>query len=577
LTLDDPEVYELFSKAQTDGVFQFESGGMKDILRRLKPERFEDLVALNALYRPGPLGGGLVDDFIKRRHGKVKVQYPHPLLEDILRETYGVIVYQEQVMQIASVMGGYSLGDADILRRAMGKKKKEVMDAEEQKFVERAKAKGIDPGKAKKVFELMAYFAGYGFNKSHSAAYALVAYHTAWLKRHHPVHFMAALLTNDKGNTDKLVQYIGEAREMQIDVLPPDVNVSGLDFTVDGGQVRFGLSAIKNVGESAIRSMLEAREGAGRFESMHDLCSDVDSRLVNKRVLEALVQSGAADSLGGRRSQLAAVIDSALELGQKRRADREAGQSSLFGEDDVESAPPKLPDLPEWDEATRLSHEKASLGFYVSGHPLDSYKDVLASFETQATPELREGASGRQVAVAGVPTGLRRRKSKNGDWWASLHLEDLQGQVEVLVFPKTYATCEKQLEEDTAVMVHGRIENEDQLRLIAEEVCPLDQLLERQADAVEVKVDANRLDAELVEALKGALGDHRGEATVFFDVARSGSYRMVMKAGSFCGVTPSRRLTERIEGVVGQGSVRYRPRKRQPRERPRRGGRQVRT
>ena len=329
LPLDDEAVYELFSRARTDGIFQFESGGMKDILRRLKPERFEDLVALNALYRPGPLGGGLVDDFIKRRHGKVKVRYPHPQLEEILRETYGVIVYQEQVMQIASVMAGYSLGEADILRRAMGKKKKSVMEAEEQSFVERAAARGIDKGKAKKVFELMAYFAGYGFNKSHSAAYALVAYHTAWLKARHPVHFMASLLTTEKANTEKLVHYIGECRSMGIEVLPPDVNRSGVDFTIDGERIRFGMSATKNVGEGAIRSMISSRDERGEFESLYELCSEVDSRQVNKRVLEALAQAGALDSLGGRRSQLAAAIDSALEFGQRttRRSRSRAGES----------------------------------------------------------------------------------------------------------------------------------------------------------------------------------------------------------------------------------------------------------
>jgi len=565
LPLDVPEVYELFSRARTDGIFQFESGGMKDILRRLKPERFEDLIALNALYRPGPLGGGVVDDFINRRHGKVKVRYPHPILEEILKETYGVIVYQEQVMQIASVMAGYSLGEADILRRAMGKKKKDVMEAEEQRFVDRAAERKVPKPKAKKVFELMAYFAGYGFNKSHSAAYALIAYRTAWLKARHPHHFMAALLTNEKANTDKLVQYIGECREMEIEVLPPDVSNSGLDFTVDGEQIRFGLSAIKNVGEGAIRSILEVRENAGRFESMYELCAEVDPRLVNKRVLEALVQSGALDSLGGRRSQLSAVIDSALEIGQKRRADREAGQGSLFGGGESAPETPTLPDTPDWDEATRLNHEKASLGFYVTGHPLHGYKDVLQSFKTQTVTELREMPSGSQVAVAGIPANMRKRKSKNGEWWASMQLEDLEGHVEVLIFPKTYATCEARLSADKAMLIYGRLDSEDErIRLIAAEVCPLDELLERAADAVEVRIEAGSLDDALVERLKGAISANRGEAQVYFHVERPGAYRMTMQAGSACRVTPSRRFTREIEAVVGPDRVRYRPRERKP-------------
>jgi DNA polymerase-3 subunit alpha len=566
LGLDDPAVYEMFARAATSGIFQFESAGMRDILRRLKPERFEDLVALNALYRPGPLGGGLIDDFIKRRHGKVKVHVPHPLLEPILRETYGVIVYQEQVMQIASVLAGYSLGEADILRRAMGKKKKEAMEAEQQRFVERAGARGIAPPTARKVFELMAYFAGYGFNKSHSAAYALVAYHTAWLKTHHPVHFLAALLTTEKANTDKLVQYIGECREMGVAVLPPDVNRSGLDFTVEGAAVRFGLSAIKNVGESAIGSILEARQRHGPYRSLHELCGVVDLRLVNKRVLEALVQSGALDSLGARRSQLAAAIDTALELGQKQRSDREAGQGSLFGgEERGPVSPARLPDLPVWDEPTRLAHEKATLGFYVTGHPLVGYRDLLERFASHRIDELRELGSGTTVAVAGIVGGLRRRKSKRGEWWASLTVEDLDGSIEVLVFPQAYETCQALLEEGRPSLVSGRFEvDEDRRRVIAEAVCPLDELRERKADAVEVRLDADDLDDELVERLRGAVEANRGEARLFLQVARPGAYRLVALAESSYRVSPSPRLSQDLESVVGPNRVRYRTRSTAP-------------
>jgi DNA polymerase-3 subunit alpha len=562
--LDDAAVYELFARGRTSGIFQFESAGMREILRRLRPERFEDLIALNALYRPGPLGGGLVDDFVKRRQGKVKVRYPHALLEDILKETYGVIVYQEQVMQIASKMAGYSLGEADILRRAMGKKQKDVMEAEEQRFVEGARGRGIHAGDAKKVFELMAYFAGYGFNKSHSAAYALVAYQTAWLKAHYPVHFVAALLTNEKANSDKLVPYVAECREMGIEVLPPDVNSSGLDFTVDGERVRFGLSAIKNVGEAAIRSILAARETRGRFTSLHELCADVDLRLVNKRVLEALVQSGALDSLGARRSQLAALVDSALETGQKIRADREAGQASLFGGGPTAPpAPPKLPDLPDWDEMTRLSHEKATLGFYVTGHPLEGYRDLLRSFSHRNVSELRELPSGSTVAVAGIVTSVRRKKSKSGEWWATCQVEDLHGQVEVLVFPKAYGSCQARLEADRATLVDGRVEvDEDRIRIVAEDLCPLDELLERSAEAVEVRLDAPDLDEELVSRLMGTVRAHRGEARLYFEIARAGAYRLVALAGASCGVQPSRRFTDEVESVVGPNRVRYRPRAR---------------
>jgi DNA polymerase-3 subunit alpha len=560
LPLDDPAVYELFGRARTSGVFQFESGGMRDILRRLKPERFEDLVALNALYRPGPLGGGLVDDFIKRRHGKIKVAYPHPMLEEILRETYGVIVYQEQVMQIASVMAGYSLGEADILRRAMGKKSKTVMDEQEQEFVRRARARGIDEAVARRVFELMAYFAGYGFNKSHSAAYALVAYQTAWLKAHWPVHFMAALLTTEKANTDKLVLYVNECREMGIEVLPPDVSASGLDFTVEHDAIRFGLSAIKNAGEGAIRSIVEARERAGRIGSLHALCLEVDPRLVNKRVLEALVQSGALDSLGARRSQLAAAIDGAMDYGQRQRADREAGQGSLFGGTGGAPAPPSLPDLPDWDEKTRLSNEKATLGFYVTGHPLESYTELLRQFATHTVGDLRERESGLQVALAGMTSGLRRRRSKKGEWWASFAVEDLAGQVEVLVFPKAYAACQARIENDRPVLVEGRLEvDEERRRIVADDVCPLDELRERAADAVQVRLDAGDLDdEELLQRLRGLVASHRGEARLFFEVRRAGAWRLVALAQSSFRVAPSAAFTREMESMLGPDRIRYR-------------------
>jgi DNA polymerase-3 subunit alpha len=566
LTLDDPDVYELFAKARTAGIFQFESEGMKNILRRLKPDRFEDLVAINALYRPGPIGGGLIDDFIKRRHGKIKVEYPHPLLEDILRETYGVIVYQEQVMQIASAMAGYSLGEADILRRAMGKKKKEVMAAEREKFIDRSgsqrKIKASDAGK---VFDLMEYFAGYGFNKSHSAAYALVAYRTAWLKAHHPVHFMAALLTTEKGNTDKLVHYINACREMGIPVLPPDVNVSSLDFTVDGDRVRFGLSAIKNVGEGAILSILEARRRLGRpLSSLFELAAEIDLRLANKRVLEALVQSGAADTLGGRRSCNFAAVDAALEWGGKRRTDRESGQGSLFlggggGGDGADVPAAALPDLPDWDQRTRLAHEKATLGFYVSGHPLESLKELLAEFATHTTDGLRELPSGTEVAVGGMVADFKKRKSKKGAWWGSFQLEDLAGQLEVLAFPKAFEASQALLQNDRAVLVTGRVESEEgRVRLTADAVASLDDLREKNADGVQVRLDAAEIDDDLMARLRTVASAHRGEVALYLEIVRSRDFRVVARAEPALRVLPSRALLADLEGVVGPGRVRLR-------------------
>ena len=561
LPIDDPAVYELFGRARTAGIFQFESEGMKDILRRLKPERFEDLVALNALYRPGPIGGGLIDDFIKRRHGKVRVEYPHRLLEPILEETYGVIVYQEQVMQIASRMAGYTLGEADILRRAMGKKKKEVMAAEREKFLAGAARQGVKTSDAVKVFELMEFFAGYGFNKSHSAAYALVAYQTAWLKAHYPVHFMAALLTTEQGNTDKLVRYVNECRDMGIEVLPPDVNHSGLDFTVEGTQVRFGLGAVKNAGEAAARSILEVRQ-RGHFRSLHELCARADGRLLNKRVLESLAQAGALDSLGGRRSQLVAAIDAALDYGGKQRADRDAGQSSLFGVVQAEEAMPALPDLPDWDRATRLAHEKATLGFYVSGHPLEAFRELVADFATHTTARLREAEPGAEIAVAGLVGELRKRKSKkSGKWWAALQLEDMDGQVEVLVFPKAFEQYEALLAQGAALLVNGRLEvGDERVNLTADALTPLDELRERRAEAVQVRLLAAELDPGVIGRLRTAVESHRGEVALFLEVARPGDWRLVVRAEPSLRVAPSRAFTRAVEEVLGPGRVRYRAR-----------------
>lgn len=469
-------------------------------------------------------------------------------------------------MQIASRMAGYSLGEADILRRAMGKKKKEVMAAERQRFIDGAKGQAVKAGEAGKVFDLMEHFAGYGFNKSHSAAYALVAYQTAWLKAHHPVHFMAALLTTEKDNTDKLVKYVNECREMGIPVLPPDVNSSGLDFTVEAGRVRFGLSAIKNVGEGAIRTILTARERRGPFRSLHDLAADADLRLVNKRVLEALVQSGALDSTGGRRSQLAAVVDAAMESGQRRRADREAGQSSLFGGQEVGAPDAEeramLPDLPDWDERTRLAHEKATLGFYVTGHPLESHRALVAEFASHSSATLRDANAQSEVAIAGIITDLKRRKSKKGDWWASFQLEDLDGLVEVMLFPKGYEAFQHALASDRAVLVTGRVDHEEErARLRADAIHPLEGLLERSADAVQVRLETAELEDDLLARLRGALEAHRGDKHVYLEVVEAGNWRLLARAETGLRVSPSDQLTRDIESVVGAGRVRYRTRR----------------
>src|SRR5579859_6260173 len=445
IPLEDNETYEkFFHKGLTSGVFQFESHGMRDVLRKYQPNSIEDLTALNALYRPGPIQGGMIDDFVDRKHGRKKVEYELPELQEILQETLGVIVYQEQVMQIANRLAGYSLGEADLLRRAMGKKKPEEMAQQRERFVEGAAQRKYPPKKIEKIFDLMAQFAGYGFNKSHSAAYALLAYHTAYLKTHYPVEFMAALLTSVTGNTDEVVKYINECREMGIAVEAPDINVSDANFTPHGAAIRFGLAAVKNVGHNAIESIVAARKELGRFQTIYQFCEKVDLRLLNKRVLESLIKSGAMDSLG-RRAQLMAVLDKAMEHAQKTQRDAESGQHGLFGvfqQEETHAYEDRLPDTPDWDEHTRLANEKEILGFFITGHPLDKYREKLEDLRALSTAELAamKSSTGKDelLVTAGIISNLRVLKSKRGDFYAQATLEDMSGSIDMIVFPEAY-------------------------------------------------------------------------------------------------------------------------------------------
>src|SRR5436305_5714149 len=428
LTLDDPETYKLFARGDTTAIFQFESHGMRDILRRYQPTRIEDLTALNALYRPGPIQGGMIDDFINRKHGKTKVNYELPQLQDILQETYGVILYQEQVMQIANKLASFSLGEADILRRAMGKKKKEEMAAQRAKFMAGCGNNKIPEKKAERIFNLMEEFAGYGFNKSHSCAYALLAYQTAYLKTHYPVEFMAALLTSEAGNTDKVVKYINEARGMSISILPPDVNESDLYFTPVGESVRFGLPAIKNVGEITSKAIRDSRLSSGEFKSLYDFCERIEPRFLNKRVFESLIKSGAVDSLGPREA-MAASVDDALASLQRASRLRDSGQHGLFfgGGATEAPAPFLLRDAPLWSEEERLASEYAMLGFYVSGHPLEKYGSRLAEWNVVRVEEVEGPRNGREIAVASLIVGVRPMRSKKGGHWAICTIQDMPG------------------------------------------------------------------------------------------------------------------------------------------------------
>jgi len=458
---DDQASYDLISSGNTTGIFQLESSGMKEMLVKLKPSCFEDVIAACALYRPGPLGCGMVDEFIERKHGRQKVVYDLPQLEPILKDTYGVIVYQEQVMQISRTLAGYSLGRADLLRRAMGKKDPAVMAKEKEPFLAGAKAQGLDLKKAEAIFDQMAKFAEYGFNKSHSAAYALIAYQTAYLKSYYPVEFMAALLTCDMDNTDKVVKSIGDCREQGIEVLPPDVNKSGLSFTVVGNSMRFGLGAVKGIGTGAVEAILEARND-GPFKDIYDFCERVDMRRANKKVLEALIKCGAFDSTGAFRMALMEGLEQAMAYGQKIQEEKASAQVSLFNTAEVVkhngNGGMRLPDLPEWPDKEKLGYEKEALGFLITGHPLDRYVDDIKRLANSEIANLCEMPDGCEARVCGIVSAFREIPTKKGDRMCFATIEDLTGSVEITVFPDTYAETSSLLKSDDPLLVTGKLE-----------------------------------------------------------------------------------------------------------------------
>jgi len=568
LSLDDGDTYKLFSRGDTSGIFQFESHGMRDILRRYQPSRLEDLTALNALYRPGPIQGGMIDDFIERKHGRKKVTYELPELEEILSETCGVILYQEQVMQIANRLAAFSLGEADILRRAMGKKKREEMAAQREKFLAGCRATKIPAKRAERIFDLMAEFAGYGFNKSHSCAYALLAYQTAYLKTHFPVEFMAALLTSETGNTEKVVKYINEARTMGITVLPPDVNSSAVDFTPVGEAIRFGLRAIKNVGENTVRGILQAREGLEAFRSIYQFCEAVDPRLLNRRVLESLIRSGAMDSLGARRAQLFAVIDKAMERGQRAHRERSSGQHGLFaaGASPFEdsSAPPRrgfeaaneppLPDEEEWPEDQLLTHEYATLGFYISGHPLARHAGRFKQLAVTEIGALEGSHNGEEVNLAALVVNQRAMRSKRGDRWAICLLQDMTGAVELLVFPEAFARLEYLLKAGRPLLVKGRINVEEVgTRVVALEGKPLDDVVEPAPSQMRVRVDLGVLNEFTLDRLQELFDSMPGPCRVAFELIQPDGSRAVLQSDR--RVRPDRQLVEAVQEMCGADAV----------------------
>jgi DNA polymerase-3 subunit alpha len=519
IPIDDLKTYDLLCKGNSLGVFQLESDGMRELLVKMAPEQFTDLIALVALYRPGPLDSGMVDQFVETKHGHRPPEYPLPQIQPVLEETYGVIVYQEQVMKIANILASYSLGDADILRRAMGKKIPEVMEEERAKFMAGARGNNIPEDKATYVFDLMAKFAGYGFNKSHSAAYALIAYQTAYLKAHYPAQFLAALLSCDVDNTDKVVKYFNECKQMGIDVLPPDINESDHDFTVIKDRIRFGLAAVKNVGGAALDSIIEEREANGLYTSLADFCGRIDSSRVNRKVIESLIKAGAFDSMQVRRSQLIAVLEQALERAKAVQRDRLSGQMNLFSlagdEANNNETELQFPDIEEWPELKKLAYEKESVGFFLTGHPLEGVRDdiqLVADTEISALDNWRDG---QVVRVAGLIQNYKEHKSKKGDRMAFTVLEDMSASIEVIVFPNTFAQCSELLGSDEPLVVLGTIQQGERgAKIIAETIDRLDRAMEKYTENTVIRLQARTTMRRQLVQLKDMLYQYHGTSPV---------------------------------------------------------------
>ncbi|HLE32126.1 MAG TPA: DNA polymerase III subunit alpha [Bacteroidota bacterium] len=553
---DDPKTLELFSKGQTVAVFQFESTGMQDYLRKLKPSSVHDLVAMNALYRPGPMEN--IPDFIDRKHGKKTIEYLHPKMEETLKETYGIIVYQEQVIKIASDVAGFSLAKADLMRRAMGKKDKSLMAEQKKEFVVGALSNGIDKKTASEIFDLIEKFASYGFNKSHSVAYSVLAYQTAYLKAHYPAEYMAATLTSEIGDTDKIVLFIDDCRKMGIDVLPPDVNESRVDFVVTPKGIRFGLSAIKNVGVGAVEQIVLVRGEGTRFNDLFDFCARVDLRAVNKKTLESLVLAGAFDSLHENRAQLFESIERASAYGQKVQEARERGQSSLFetGAAKVQMRP-SLPSVEPWSEAEKLSKEKSVLGFYVSGHPLRKYEEEIIAFSNVRLGEPGSVNPQASARVCGIVSAVKKKIDKRGNLMAFVSLEDFTGKGECIVFSDAFQKYSSVLTPDAMVMVIGKGEvSGDTVKILVNEVIPMEQVREKFTRSVNLLVDLDKVSENTVIELRKVLEEHRGKCLCYLTVTGGGLQRNSLYLTRRHVVNPDGAFLAAIRQLLGPTAVR---------------------
>src|SRR5438874_5188834 len=570
LPLDDKKTYRTLCSGNTTGVFQLESTGIREMTVKIRPNCFEDLVAILALYRPGPLDSGMAEEYIKRKHGKEKIKYLHPLLEPILKDTHGVIVYQEQVMQIAQVLGGYTMGDADILRRAMGKKDPEEMAAQRERFVGGARDKKIDEKRATEIFDQMETFARYGFNKSHSAAYALVSYQTAYLKTHYPVEFMAALMTSEMGDTDKVIKNLSECRAKDIEVLAPDINESRADFTPVSDKIRFGLAAVKNVGEKAVEVILESHSKDGPFESLFDFCRRVDTTAVNRRVIESLIKCGAFDATQVSRARMNGALDDAMKAGQAYQRDLSSNQIDIFAMLGTETKRGKkpgdvYPQVTEWSTQESLAFEKEALGFYITGHPLDKFDRTLNRITNGTISALKEKAQPGEVKIGGVVSALRLRNTKKGDRYGNFNLEDKTGFIEVITWPDTYKKCAALLGADEPIFVRGRLEvGEERMQVIANEIVLLAEAAKNQkngngngkgngnSEKVHLYARESEVSGDELVRLRDTLLDYPGHATVFLHLLASANGETVIELPEQVRIASSPELIETVERLFGQ-------------------------
>jgi len=555
LPLDDQKTYKLLASAQTVGVFQVESSGMRDLLKKLEPSRFEDLIALLALYRPGPIGSGMLDDFMQRKHNRIPIRYDHKKLETILKETYGIMVYQEQIMQIASSIAGFSLAQADLLRRAMSKKIPEVMEKQRSNFISGCTKNDISSSVANKIFDLIEHFSGYGFNKSHSTAYALISYRTAYLKANFPVEFMTALLTSERDNTDKIVEYVNEATRMGQKVLPPDINESDILFkVVDKNTIRFGLLAIKNVGRGAAESIIGARK-KGRFTSLEDLCSRVDLRLANRKVLESLIKCGALDCFNMTRAQMSVSLDMILESASRAQKEKAKGQISFFdqsfSQNGFKSLLDNSPSVKEWPEPQLLAFEKEMLGFYISGHPLARYAKQLKRFASSKICKLTEHKDQDEIKIVGFIAKIKQTTTRaKQEKMAILKLEDLEGVVEALVFPRAYQKVYRYIQPNTVVLIRGIINlKEDTPKIIVNDLFPFDEIYKL---ITVLKLNLSGLRENVFESLKELLASSRGNVPIYLHLDTPTKSRTHIVVGENFYVSPSEKLIQDIEDLLGE-------------------------